>query len=187
VFGATDSINRAFGINASGITGLTGLLSSRLLGSLVDSKIPQSVNLAVASANGLLIDKLPTLANIPATATRQVPFSGGFFGGNPTASSGKTQLANPLSGQNYRLTGVDSTIQSDKLSSSFSMFNNATGQVSSGDGLKLSVNNALQNNSIGLKPSVNYLYGSNSDQNTLSPLASALNNANNTNKGWGEG
>lgn len=189
VFGVTNSIERAFGINASGITGLTGALSSRLLGSLGNSNsvIPKFVNLAEASSNGLLLDKLPRFDNIPATVARQVPYNGGFIGGNPTASSGRTQLANPLSGQNYRLTGADNTIQSDKLGSSFSMFNNATGQTSSGDGLKLSVNSALQNSSVGLKPSVNYLYGSNSDQNTLSPLATALNNANNTNKGWGEG
>lgn len=187
VFGISNSLNRAFGINASGITGLTGVLSSRLIGSLASSPIPRDVNLSVASANGLLLDKLPILSNIPATTVRQVPFNGGFIGGNPTASSGNTQLANPLSGQNYLLAGVDNTVRSDKLGSSFSLFNNATGQSSSGDGLKLSVNNALQNNSVGLKSSANYLYGSNSDQNTLSPLATALNNSNIKNDGWGEG
>jgi len=186
VFGAVNSINRAFGINASGITGLTGALSSRLLASLTSSAIPRDVNLSVASANGLLLDKLPTFANIPATTVRQVPFAGGFIGGNPTASSGNTQLANPLSGQNYLLAGVDATVQSDKLGSSFAMFNQATRQSSSGDGLKLSVNNGLQQSSVGLKSSVNSLYGSNSDQNTLSPLASALNNSNIKNDGWGE-
>jgi hypothetical protein len=115
-----------------------------------------------------------------------VPFAGGFIGGNPTASSGNTRLANPLSGQNYLLSGVDNTVKSDKLGSSFAMFNQATGQSSSGDGLKLSVNNGLQQSSVGLKSSVNSLYGSNSDQNTLSPLASALNNSKIKNDGWGE-
>jgi hypothetical protein len=187
IFGAVEKVNRAFGINASGITGLTGALSSRLLGSLTGSAIPKDVNLSVASGNGLLLDKLPTWANIPATTVKPVPFKGGFVNGNPTASSGNTQLANPLAGQNYLLSGADATIQSDKLGSSFVMFNKATGQSSSGDGLKLSVNNGLQQSSVGLKSSVNYLYGSNSDQNTLSPLAAALNNSNNKNNGWGEG
>jgi len=186
VFGAVNSINRAFGINASGITGLTGALSSRLLASLTSSAIPRDVNLSVASANGLLLDKLPTYANIPATIVKPVPFKGGFMNGNPTASSGNTQLANPLSGQNYLLAGVDATVQSDKLGSSFAMFNQATGQSSSVDGLKLSINNGLQQSSVGLKSSVNSLYGSNSDRNTLSPLATTLNNANNKNNGWGE-
>lgn len=181
VFGLAGSINRAFGINASGITGLTGALSSRLLASLTGASIPQNVNLSVASNQGLLLDKLPTLDNIPATVSRSVQFNGGFIGGNPVSpSASNAQLNNPLATQNYRLTGYDSTVQTDKLGSSIAMFNQTTNQQSSNEGLKLSINNSLGNNSSGLNSTVNYQFGSISGRDTTSPLVTALNNSNNT-------
>ena len=184
IYGATNSINKAFGINASGITGLTGALSSNLLNKLLNtpSSLPANVNLASAAAQGILINKLPTLTNIPAIP---VPFKvlrdPGFIGGNPvTPATANATFEDPLANLYSLQPQVDNTVQSGKLGSSIGLFNKTANVNASSDGTQLAIGSVLGINSTKLSSSVNNLYGSVSNNNSVSPLVAALNNQDNT-------
>jgi hypothetical protein len=178
--GVTGSIDRAFGVLTNNISNLSSVLTSKLSSSLLGTiaSIPNNVNLQVAAAQGILIDRLPTLKNIPPIPTPRYGLTNpGFLGGNPvTAETANAAFTNPLDSQYSLLPPVSSSVQFGKLNSTIDLFNKTTNVGSYVESTQLSINSALGNNLNNLSSSVNSAFGSKSNNNSVSPLVMALNN-----------
>jgi hypothetical protein len=161
-------LSRLFGVNASQISGLNGIVNSKLLSSLngLSEVIPTNVNLQTAAKQGIQLDgltaeglsKLPPIPSLPIGIR-----SPGFDNGNNVG--GIAQSAAPQFNQ------IDSYTRSEKINSSFKLYNEVAKQLLPTD---ITYDN---NQNFNAPKSVVSLYGSRS-KNSISPLLAALNNNN---------
>ena len=169
-----NAVDNAFNIATSQLSGLGGLLTSKISQSLPNlySIIPNPQQLAQQLNVGNLTKT--QMQNIPALEPKYGLADATWSGGNPvTNASAKSSITNPL-GNVSQQTLVDQTANAARMNSGLSLLPTDTSQ--SREGLQLTIDNSLGNNSSQLDTSVvsNNNYGSKTND-SLSPLLSAMN------------
>jgi len=160
-------LSRLFGINVSQVSGLYGNINSKLLSTLngLSEVIPKNVNLKTAADQGIRLDGLSSdgLTKLPPIPAPAVGLrSPGFNNGNLVGNFMQTVAS--------QFSQIDSYIRSEKINSSFDLYNTIAGQSVPKE---TNYNSADQN--FNVAKSVVTLYGSKSN-NSISPLLAALNN-----------